>query len=137
MQDKVSEFLTYLKNYDAEKLRPKTTKLTGELFELEPIKTGIQSATGYVWSCEEMDSDDIEDNGFTPEDLEHNRGVNPEKVKVFEFHRKSKGRSELWLLRLVLMPGCAFISWNTGRVSGSTEIHKSIDGLLDELSEVS
>lgn len=136
LQEKIKEILLYIKQYDVEKLRPQAITPTGELFDFNVIKDGIQNSTGYIWRTREFTEENKKSYSFTSEGISTNFGVNPTEVKVFELERDSKSRGELWLLQVVLMPGCAFIGWDAGRSAGHTEIHNSIESLLEEFSEV-
>ncbi|MEK6829073.1 MAG: hypothetical protein AABY15_03020 [Nanoarchaeota archaeon] len=135
LQDKVSEFLTYIKKYDVEKMRPASIETEGDFFDEKKLKIEIQKVTGYVWKVRKMDEDEMMDHGFTQEDIEYNEGIKPSKIKAFEFYRPSKSRGELWLVQLVLMPGCAFIDWDSGRAGGRTKVHNTSEKLIKEFNK--
>lgn len=125
--DKVEEFYQFLKSYDTEKLRPKPTILTGDFFDFEDMKQRLQEHTGYLWKTRELLDKELEERDPY---LEFRYNLKADNFKAYEFYRKSNNRSELWLLILYLLPGCALVHYDTGRVGGATEICNTPDELM-------
>ena len=133
LRDKIVEFNTFIKNYDVEKFCPQADELTGDFFNFENIKERLTKHTGYIWTIIEIeDKERIEDGRYTLERFKHWYNLNVSQFKVYEFFRDSKSRSELWLLNVVLIPWHIFVHYDTGRVSGDTEVHSSLDSLMNE-----
>lgn len=125
--DKAQEFHEFLKTYDVEKLRPEVEILTGEFFDLENMKQRIQDHTGYIWKVREIEGNELEDRAPA---FEYHYNLKVDNFKAYEFYRNSNNRSELWMLELFLLPGCAVIDYSTGRVDGRTEFCKTPDELM-------
>lgn len=133
LQNKVNEFYDFLKSYDVELLRPKANVLKGDLFDFESVKEKIINHTGYIWKVKEIKSKtELEERGISKEDFEFRHNFTPENYRCFQFYRDSKSRDELWLLVLILLPGCAIIEYSTGRVDGITDICDSIEKLMKD-----
>ena len=135
MIGKANSLSSYLNRFDIDSIKPEPIVPTGDFFDTKKLKKSVKKATGYIWEMTEMNNEEIEDCGLDPENIEFSEGIRPLEVKVYEFNRESKGR-ELWLIIIVLMPGCAFAEWNTDSVSGRTEICYNLDDLVKEVSDI-
>ncbi len=134
LMEKVSEFYKFIKGYDVEQLRPKAETLTGELFDADKLIDKITKHTGYIWKVKEIKSDKaLTERFFSKKDFKDQFNLQVDIFKVFEFNRDTNNRSDLSCLQLVLFPGCAFITYSTGRVDGQTDLCDSPAKLLKEL----
>jgi hypothetical protein len=133
LKDKVNEFISFLEKYKVENVRPKSRIAQGDFFDEEKTISDIKNKTGYIWKTHTLNDKEMGDEGFTSKDIEFNRNISTNKIKVIGFYRDANSRDELWLMRLVLMPGCAYITWATDRVSSSSEVCYSVEKLLKSL----
>lgn len=127
---KVVESYNFLKKFDVESLCPTPEVKTGDFFDFETIKETIFHHTGYIWKIKELSIPEMSELNLSPKKFEQMFNYSISDYKVYEFFRHSDNRSDLYLLLLVLLPGCAYIQYNTGRVSGDTDVCDSPENLM-------
>jgi hypothetical protein len=138
IKNKLLEFKSYLDSSPQEKIKPNPDIIQGDYFNFDKIKNEIAEITGYLWKVEDITGSEIYNEMYNTEEIEHtyNIYIKQEYIKVYEFSRNSNSRNELYLLRLVLMPGCGYIEWDTPRAGGVTNLCKTEKELLIEFSKV-
>lgn len=118
LKKKIKELHIKFKAYNIAQHKEIGINLEGKILTVEEIKEIVLDATGYTrWSVYK-DEDDLDHSWL----LEHfGIDVDVEKIVTYMVERNTNSRSEIFLIKVTVLPGNVYLTFDTGRAGYGIE----------------
>lgn len=122
LHEMAKDFQKQFESYDMSQHDEPLKKITGELLSDAALLAMVKEATGYTkWSVShDFDNDLAETVKWFRERF--GIDVNQENIRDVAVERSVNNRSALWLIQFRIVPGHAYVSFDSGRVGIGSEV---------------
>lgn len=117
LKEKIHLVIQDFKNYDLNVHLPKLVELKGDILTEDQAKQIIVEATGYTKWRADLDTDQ---EWKKSEYFARTYGVSVKEDEIvpYMFFRKTNSRDEVFLVTMLCLPNCAYVSYDTDRADG-------------------